>query len=110
MSKFTLKRQERRRNSSSFKNISLGIVGSIVLVSVFFLYLGQINSVASRVYEIQELEFEKDMAHERNESLKLEVAQLKSMEKIGARITALNLVKSCETVYLTERDVVVAAN
>ncbi|MFH1030624.1 MAG: septum formation initiator family protein [bacterium] len=94
----------------SFKNISLGIVGATVLVSVFFLYLGQINSAASRVYEIQELESEKDMMHERNEFLKLGVAQLKSMEKIGSRITALNLVKSGETVYLTERDVVVAAN
>lgn len=113
MFKFILKnkRQEFRKKSKSrmIKKIFMHIGCISIMASIFLLYLGQVNSSASRAYEIQELESEMSAIEAKNESLKLEIAQLKSMEKIEERVLVLNLVKSDEMAYLRENSVVVAS-
>ncbi|MFH0854179.1 MAG: septum formation initiator family protein [bacterium] len=102
------KRFGKKTKLGIFRNISISILCALMFATIFFLYLGQINSLAGRVYEIQKLESEMNGLESKNESIKLEIAQLKSMDKIEERIAVLDLVKSEEMVYLQERDVVVA--
>lgn len=92
------------------KAMSLNFIFLLVLSIVFFLYLGQINSSASKVYETQDLEKEKAMIQEKNYNLKLEIAELKSMSNIEARMGKLNLVDSGDIVYLEKKDVVVVVS
>lgn len=113
MSKFIKddKKIIKSRNKSFFiKEVSLNFVCLLVLAIISFLYLGQINSSASRVYEVQDLEKEKAFIQEKSDNLKLEIAKLKSMSNIEARMGKLNLVDSGDIVYLEKKDVIVATN
>ncbi|MFH1191850.1 MAG: hypothetical protein V1655_00010 [bacterium] len=109
MSKFIKgdKKIVKSKNKFSFlRAMSLNFICLLVLAIVFFLYLGQINSSASRVYEIQDLEKEKASMQEKSDNLKLEIAELKSMSNIEARMGKLSLVDSKDVEYLEKKDVV----
>ncbi len=113
MSKFIKgdKKMIKTKNKFSFlRAMSLNFICLLVLSIVFFLYLGQINSSASRVYETQDLEKEKALLQEKSDNLKLEIAELKSMSNIEERMGKLSLIDSKDVEYLEKKDLVVVVN
>lgn len=113
MSKFIKKKKEKYNGKShgawSVKIFFIPLCCAAMMIGVFFLYLGQVNSTVPQVYDIQELEAERDSLQEKNDKLRLEMAELESMENLEVRLEKLNLVKTEEIVYLEKQDVVVAA-
>ncbi len=109
MSKFTRKCCEKKKRSNYFKKAGIYLsIFSAIFVLLFF-YFSQVNSSASRAFEIQELESELSVLENKNEQLKLDITGLESMKNLEERIVKLNLVKANEVAYVEEHSVIMAA-
>jgi cell division protein FtsL len=64
------------------KNWLLGVVGVFFLATVSLLYLTQTSSVATLGYDIQNLENEQKTWQSKNDQLRLQIAQLESLNRI----------------------------
>jgi hypothetical protein len=76
----------------------------IWIVILFFVmgvvYLTQVNSTATKGYEIKKLDTELNALKESNKRLDLETASLKSIQHIEASVKNLNLVPSGKVQYV----------
>lgn len=110
MSKFIKRKYgANKKKSNHFKTVGFNFCIAFVLAGIFFLYLAQVNLTAPRAFEMQELETEAADLKSKNEQVKINIAELKSMKNLEERVASLNLVKSEEIVYVEENGVKVAA-
>lgn len=86
--------------------INIAIIALIVVVSVS--YLIQINSLATKGYQIKELEKKVDELKQQKADLELEALSLQSMGVVKEKIADLGMVLAGETDYLQPTPVVVA--
>ncbi|MCR4311857.1 MAG: hypothetical protein NUV56_01100 [Candidatus Uhrbacteria bacterium] len=92
-----------------FKNpkvVNILTIGCILAFGI--LYIGQVNSAATRGYAIRDLERgNEDLRHDR-ERLDVEIARLRSLDSVTTREQFLGLVKVQKTEYLVVGKDVVA--
>jgi len=114
MNKYINKNREKyRKKANVFKRlkfIALNLFCLLVFVGIFSLYVMQVNLVTPKTYEAQDLRGKIETLKEQNEKINLQIAELKSLEKLENRIAQLNLVKSEDIVYLEDKDVMVAVS
>lgn len=74
----------------------------LLAVIAFFglLYLIQVNTLSTKIYEIRSLEKRLTELKESNRRLELEAASLKAIQNIETRVKTLNLVPSGVVKYL----------
>jgi len=96
--------------SPTTATITLGLTVIMAVAFLSFLYLGQVQDTASQGSDIQVLEESILQLRERQRSLELEGAQLRSMQTIEERIPELNLVITDRVSYLTPAYQQVAAH
>ena len=99
MSKFckTKTKKFKNKKKKSFCNFkfdlkTLVIVVTLLIVTTGFLYLIEVNSAATKGYEIKDLEKEMDQLKEKNEKLRLSVIELQSIQKVNERVADLSMV------------------
>jgi cell division protein FtsL len=82
---------------------SKGIFIFLFVVTVFcgFVYLWQINSLATKGYKIKDLEEKVSQIKDQNKKLELEVTELRSSARIAEKLKELNLVEVAKIEYLT---------
>lgn len=85
-------------------NITLGVMIVVMGVS----YLVQINGLATKGYQIKELEQQIAELKEYNSDLELEALSLQSMESVKDKVASLGLVEVGEMQYLNPTPVAVA--
>jgi cell division protein FtsL len=87
---------------ASFKgNKKVVSVGVVCLVFMAFLtYLVQINTMATKGFEIRELEDQIAVLQDDNKRLELQVIELQSMSTLKEKMRGMNLVEADEVAYL----------
>lgn len=88
------------------KRWSAGITSLLVVFGI--LYLGQINAMATRGYELKALEMKKAELMKIQKELEVKVAETQSTENILKRIEALQLVKVTNISYISASSTSVA--
>ena len=95
-------RWQRGSISSTTITITLGITVILAVTFLSFFYLGQVQDTASRGSEIQNLEEHLTKLRERQRSLELESARLRSIQTIEKRVPELNLVATNHVTYIAQ--------
>ena len=107
--KQTFKVKRKKMFKLGFVNIKVVNVGLGCLVGVFALsYLVQINGLATKGYQIKELEQQVTDLQLTNSDLELQAVNLQSMGRIRDEVAGLNMVAIGETDYLNLTPVAVA--
>jgi hypothetical protein len=88
------------------KRWSYGVTALVIVFGV--MYLGQINSMATRGYELKALELKRAELSKANKELEVKAAQAQSTENILSKIEALNLVKVSNVSYISATSTSVA--
>jgi cell division protein FtsL len=102
-------RRKKKMISLNKINIKLTNVTLGVLIAVVgFSYLIQINGLATKGYQIRELEDQIIELQESNDDLELEALGLQSMGNVKDKIEGLNMVAIAETDYLVISPVAIA--
>lgn len=81
--------------------VSLCLITIILLCFLSLFYLAQANRIASRGYEIRELEEGLSRLEEENRKLELKAAELQSVKYIEEEVKHLNMVPIGKVVYIT---------
>lgn len=88
-----------------------GLIILICLISVSFLmYLWQINGIATKGYQIKDLEEQASELQEIHKRLELAIAQLRSTERVNAEVEKLEMVAVARVEYLKSNGTSVAIN
>lgn len=93
-------------NSLQIKHWSVGVTAGVIVLGV--IYLGQINSMATRGYELKALEIQRAALSKANKELEVKVAEEQSTANILSKIEALNLVKVSNVSYISATSTSVA--
>lgn len=83
------------------------VIGALILI-FGVTYLTQINSLATKGYQIRELENQVADLQQENEDLELEALQLQSMGSVKDKVSGLNMVAVGNTDFLVVSPVAVA--
>jgi hypothetical protein len=97
----TYSRQRGSINSTTV-TMTLGIFVIMAVTFLSFFYLSQVQNTASQGSDIQALEERMAELRERQRSLELEGAELRSIRTIEKNIPNLNLVAAEKVSYLTQ--------
>jgi hypothetical protein len=110
MSKFTrifAQKRERSRPKTNgifakFKinQLKLGITLFILIIASGFAYLGLINNVAARGFEIKDLEKKVENLQLESKKLEIKAAELESIQEITKAKNSLNLVEISKIEYI----------
>ncbi|MAF13932.1 MAG: hypothetical protein CMI53_03495 [Parcubacteria group bacterium] len=92
--------------SVNLKSINIVIISLIIILSVG--YLVQTNGLATKGYQIQELEDRLSVIEQEQSALELESLKLQSMGSIKEKVDNLGLVVAEETDYLITQPVALA--
>lgn len=97
-----LRNNKWERGSISSTTITLGLSISVILLvaGLSFFYLGQVLDTASQGIDIHDIEARISELKERQNTLELEGAHLRSIQAIEQKIPDLNLVKTNSVSYL----------
>ena len=90
----------------SFKTLNIVVVALIVVIGVS--YLVQINSLATKGYQIEELENRITELQQEQADLELEALSLQSMGVVKEKVDNLGMVLAGESDYLQPTPVAVA--
>ncbi|MFZ5365357.1 MAG: hypothetical protein ACOZBH_04160 [Patescibacteria group bacterium] len=84
-----------------FKNfLFIKILLILLLVGSVFLYLMQINSLATKGFKIQELEGRIGVLQDGNKKMSMEAVKLRSMAELNEKIQNLDMVPITEFSYI----------
>lgn len=109
-SPYTSKSLQRGSANHATMSIALGLTTLIFVSLLGFFYLQQVLSTASQGTDIHALESEIMELREKQKTLELEGAELRSLKTVEDRVKDLNLVDTDKVSYLvTEQDSKVAA-
>ena len=87
------------------------VIVFICLISLTcLLYLWQVNSLATRGYEIKDLEEKVGELRDKNKSLELKITQLRSTERISQAVEKLEMIEVARVEYLKANGTSVAIN
>ena len=101
--------QRKRKFSFSFMNLpSLNFVVISLIIVFAVTYLVQINGLATKGYQIKELEKTVDGLKQEKADLELEALSLQSMGVVKAKVNELGMVITGEQEYLNPTPVAVA--
>lgn len=93
---------ERGSISSTTLTLGLGITVILVVAGLSFFYLGQVLNTATQGTDIHNIEEHISELKERQHTLELEGAHLRSIQAIEQKIPELNLVKTDSVSYLNQ--------
>ncbi len=93
---------ERGSISSNTITLGLGITVILVVAGLSFFYLGQVLDTAAQGTDIHAIEQRISELKERQHTLELEGARLRSIQAIEQKIPDLNLVKTDNVSYLSQ--------
>jgi hypothetical protein len=105
-----------RMNQANFitnyhnKNRNSLIILGILIFSCGLLYLWQINCLATRGYQIKELENKAAVLKDANKHLQVEITQLRSTTRLEAKVAELKMVSVARVEYLQANGTSVAMN
>jgi cell division protein FtsL len=94
---------EEKVGSAAEKHSGLSVIGFILIGLLLFassLYLYQVNSLATKGYELRDVENKIQDSEKEINKLKIEEVELKSMYNIEKATKDLNLVSSSEVSYI----------
>ena len=74
----------------------------IILAGSVFLYLLQINSLATKGFQIQELESKVAKYDEENKKLSLDAVRLRSMAELSEKVQNLDMVPITDFAYIVD--------
>ncbi len=80
---------------------SLGFITIILFLILSLFYLAQTNQIATKGYKIRELEEKKAQELNKQESLKIEAARLRSIKEIQNNASNLEMVPATEINYVS---------
>jgi len=92
----------------NFKAKTLNVMMITLLISVGVVYLAQMNSLATKGYQIRELENEISELEQSRSDLELEALSLQSMGSVGEKVQDLGMIAVNEADYLQPTPVAVA--
>lgn len=106
-------RRETRRKTINPAGIKVGpvtlcFVTIILLCLTSLFYLAQANTIATKGYEIRELEEKLATLKEKNKKLELKAAELQSVKNIEEGVKHLNMVPIDKVIYLSGEGTAVA--
>jgi len=104
----TIHRQRRLLPAMKINIKTINIVLAVLITVVGVSYLVQINSLATKGYQIRELEQKVTELKQASDDLELEALNLQSMGAVKNKVDELNMVLAGETDYLSPTPVVVA--
>lgn len=83
---------------SNLRGWTVGLTAAIVVLGI--IYLGQINSLATRGYEMKNIESRKADLTAQSEQMQVQIAEIRSTETLLQRIEALELVPVGKVSYI----------
>ena len=89
--------------SSATLSLLLGLIVIIGVASLSFFYLGQVLTTAVQGSDIQNLEERIVELKEKQRSLELEGAKLRSIESVENRVNKLNLVSTSQVTFMANQ-------
>ena len=87
--------------------VNVTLVGFVIIAVAAYLF--QVNSLATKGYEIRELESQIEEVRQKNQQLQLAVAELESLESVKNKVAELNMVAVGKADFINAAPVVVAA-
>ena len=87
--------------------VNVTLVGFVIIAVAAYLF--QVNSLATKGYEIHELESQIEEVRQKNQQLQLAVAELESLESVKNKVAELNMVAVGKADFINAAPVVVAA-
>jgi len=98
-----VKLSEKKQTKSEIKSRTNFIIKMLIivfLVGSIFLYLLQINSLATKGFKIQKLEQQVNLLQTKNEKLSLQAIKLRSMAELNEKVRNLDMVPISQYSYL----------
>lgn len=102
------KRKKAIRGKIKIGPVTLCFVTIILLCLISLFYLTQANQIATKGYEIKDLEDRLDNLKEENRGLELRAAELQSVRNVEEGVKKLNMVPLQKVVYISSEGTVVA--
>ncbi|OGY47629.1 MAG: hypothetical protein A2840_01255 [Candidatus Buchananbacteria bacterium RIFCSPHIGHO2_01_FULL_47_11b] len=94
-------------NQGAVPVVNLTLIGFVVVAVAVYLF--QVNSLATKGYEIRELESQIKEVRQQNQQLQLAAAELESLESIKNKVAELNMVAVGKADFINAAPMVVAA-
>lgn len=86
----------------------------IIVLSLCFIlgmgYLWQVNGLATKGYQIKDLEVKASVLRQQNKKIELEITELRSTARLNSEVKKLGLVQVAKVEYLTPTGTSVAIN
>lgn len=98
-----VKVSEKKQTKSGIKSRTNFVVKALIivfLVGSIFLYLLQINSLATKGFKIQKLEQKVNVLKTKNKKLSLQAIKLRSMAELNEKVRNLDMVPISQYSYL----------
>ncbi len=92
------------------KNRNKLLLMGVLIFCVGMVYLWQINGMATRGYQIRELEDKAAELKDANQKLQIEITQLRSTSRLEEKVAKLNMVEVSRIEYLQANGSTVAMN
>ncbi len=107
--------KEKFYRKNCFFNYQLNSRSGVIIIICFIsvaclLYLWQVNGLATKGYEIKDLEEKVSELREKNKDLELEITQLRSTERISQAVEKLEMIEVARVEYLKANGTSVAIN
>ncbi len=81
-------------------NVTISFLLVVLICSLGVYYIFQVNNLATKGYEIRELEKQLQVLRNKNEELKIQSAELKSMYRIEEKTRELNMAAPKNVSYI----------
>jgi cell division protein FtsL len=94
------KQSNTQQTPSYYKSIPIGVVGIVVVLGAFYLYIT--NQVAVQGYAIREAENQIAQLKQSNNQLRIQEAELKSLYRIEEAGKRLNMFEPVQVSYIEE--------
>lgn len=99
-SSFSLRKKSNQSGSAQVSLVSLAFVVVIAIVASGAIYLYQVNDIATKGYEIKELEGQIQDLNKESKKMEIQEVELRSMQNIEKASQDLNLVNSSNITYV----------
>lgn len=101
------------RNTVAFLSrhmVAVNLVLAVLTVGMALTYVVQVNTLATKGYQIRELENSIDKLKLSNQTMQIKIAETRSMENIAAKVPMLGMVKAGTPQYVSGSPATVSMN
>jgi len=99
-------KSKRKRMKIDIRVLNIIVLGLVVFIGIS--YLIQINTLATKGYQIRELETKVTQLEKESKTMELQVLELQSMDNVKNKVSQLNMVDVGKVEYLMPTPVVFA--